>query len=141
MTGAALARGAAMRFVAVAALLASCTSPPGDADDDLGFDEDDGFSDDGGKADSAAWTSIGRGVAYQQVNAGPAIVIAYGGYTAKLGYSAAWARELVDARLGAEDVGHIYAVQGPADPGYAAREIANTKLRAHLAGIDDGASP
>jgi hypothetical protein len=97
----------------------------------------------GGKEDSPGpdWTSIGLGVAYQRVNTGNAIVIAYGGYTARLSDSAAWATELVDAKLGALDVGQIYAVQGPRDPGYDAREIANTKLRAHLAMIDDGTSP
>ncbi|HUJ61234.1 MAG TPA: hypothetical protein VLX92_22175 [Kofleriaceae bacterium] len=89
----------------------------------------------------SAWTSVGYGVAYQRVNAGDAIVIAYGGYTAKLAYSAAWASELVDARLGAAEVGQIYAVQGPEDPGYDAKEIGNSKLRRHLATIDDGASP
>src|SRR5262249_30203937 len=35
----------------------------------------------------------------------------------------------------------IYAVKGPQDPGYNAREIQNTKLRAHLKTIDDGTSP
>jgi hypothetical protein len=97
----------------------------------------------GGKEDSPgpSWTSIGLGVSYQQVNSGHAILIAYGGYSARLSYSAAWATELVDAKLGALDVGHIYAVKGPADPGYSSREIANTKLRAHLATIDDGQAP
>jgi len=101
----------------------------------------------GGKEDSPAeapgpgWTGIGYGVEYQQVNTGTAIVIAYGGYTAHLSYSAGWASELVDAKLGGEGVGHIYAVQGPRDASYAAKEIGNSKLRAHLATIDDGVSP
>jgi hypothetical protein len=90
---------------------------------------------------AADWTSIGRGVAYQQVNAGPAILIAYGGYSARLSYSAAWATALVDAKLGAAGVGHVYAVKGPDDPGYAAREIANTALRAHLATLADDTAP
>jgi len=89
----------------------------------------------------AGWTRIGRGIAYQQVNAGPAILIAYGGYSARLGHSAAWATELVDAKLGAADVGHVYAVQGPADPTYAAREISNTALRAHLATLANATAP
>jgi hypothetical protein len=97
----------------------------------------------GGKADgdNSAWTSVGYGVEYQRVNTGNAILIAYGGYSAKIAYSAGWATELVDARLGAEGVGQIYAVQGPEDPGYDAKEIGNSKLRAHLATIDDGVSP
>ncbi len=79
-----------------------------------------------------SWIEVGLGVAYEQVNTGNAVVIAYGGYTAKLGYSAAWATELVDAKLGGAGVGHIYAVKGPDDASYAAKEIANTRLRAHL---------
>jgi len=82
---------------------------------------------------SADWTPIGLGVSYQQVNTGHAILIVYGGYSAQLAYSAGWAEELVDAKLGAADVGHIYAVKGPQDASYAAREIGNSKLRAHLA--------
>jgi hypothetical protein len=89
----------------------------------------------------ADWTRIGRGIAYQQVNVGPAVLIAYGGYAAQLGHSAAWATALVDAKLGAAGVGHVYAVKGPADPGYAAREIANTALRAHLATLANGTAP
>jgi hypothetical protein len=87
------------------------------------------------------WLPISYGVAFQQVNAGSAVLIAYGGYTAELSYSAAWATELVDAALGAQGVGRIYAVQGPADPSYSGKEIGNSELRAHLATIDDGVSP
>jgi hypothetical protein len=95
-----------------------------------------------GKADGAsAWSLVGVGVAYQQVNTGHAILIAYGGYSARLSDSGSWATELVDQKLGAADVGHIFAVRGPADPGYAAKEIQNTKLRAKLATFDDGISP
>ncbi len=79
------------------------------------------------------WSEIGLGVSYAQVNTGHAILIAYGGYSAKLAYSAAWATELVDAKLGAGGVGHVYAVKGPQDASYSAKEIANSKLRAHLA--------
>jgi hypothetical protein len=125
-----------MRTLLVLVALGACASSADPGSDDY-FDED------GGKADGPGsdWTAVGFGVAYQRVNAGNAIVIAYGGYTAKLRYSAAWAQELVDARLGAAEVGQIYAVQGPMDAGYNAREIGNSKLRAHLATIDDGTSP
>jgi len=88
----------------------------------------------------ADWLRVGRGVAYQQINAGPAILIAYGGYSARLGHTAAWATELVNARLGAAGVGHVYAVQGPAEPSYAGREIANSALRAHLAALGGDAA-
>jgi hypothetical protein len=87
------------------------------------------------------WTYVGYGVEYQRVNTGNAILIAYGGYSAHLSYSAGWATELVDAKLGALNVGQIYAVQGPQDPGYQAREIGNSKIRHHLPTIDDGQSP
>ncbi len=87
------------------------------------------------------WASVGYGVAYQRVNTGNAILIAYGGYSAQLSYSAGWATELVNAKLGAVGVGQIYAVQGPEDPGYDAKEIGNSKIRKHLPTIDDGVSP
>ncbi len=120
--------------VLAALLLSACTSSAPDDPDDM-FEPPPDLADDG-KADapmSSDWTPIGLGVSYQQVNTGHAILIVYGGYSAKLSYSAAWATELVDAKLGAADVGHIYAVKGPADASYAAREIGNSKLRAHLA--------
>jgi hypothetical protein len=125
----------AMIRTLLAMMLVGCTaSVPGTADEP---DSPGAIP----EALGASWTSVGFGVAYQRVNAGNAIVIAYGGYTAELSYSAAWATELVDAKLGAADVGQIYAVQGPEDPGYDAREIGNSKLRAHLPTIDDGVSP
>nr|HEX4316393.1 hypothetical protein [Kofleriaceae bacterium] len=134
-----------MRFAVAAVLLFACTATvpgePGAAPSDDG-DAPPPMLPVGTEATlGSAWTSVGFGVAYQQVNAGSAILIAYGGYTAKLAYSASWASELVDARLGAVGVGQIYAVQGPEDPGYDAKEIGNSKLRAHLATIDDGTSP
>lgn len=120
----------------VATAVASCA-----AEDELADMADPALD---GKADGpldSAWTTVGTGVAYQQVNTGGAILIAYGGYSARTSDSAAWAMELVDQKLGAYDVGHIYAVKGPADPGYNAREIGNSKLRAHLRTFDDGTSP
>jgi hypothetical protein len=107
----------------VLALLTACSSAPDEEEPDELVDL--------GKGDGA-WACIGKGVAYQRVNAGDAVLIAYGGYTARIVDSAVWASELVDARLGGEGVGHIYAVKGPADAAYAAREIGNSKLRASL---------
>ena len=125
-----------LRAMAILAVLGACAAEDPPAND---FDQPTG----GGKADGPGdgWTGIGYGVEYQRVNTGNAIVIAYGGYTARLSYSAAWASELVDAKLGAADVGQIYAVQGPEDASYSSKEIGNSKLRAHLATIDDGTSP
>ena len=111
--------------------IVACGTGDDDFDDTDQLDELNDLA--GGKADGATWESIGNGVVYQRVNAGNAIVIAYGGYTARLVHSASWATELVNEKLGAEGVGHIYAVKGPAQASYAAREIGNSKLRAHLA--------
>ena len=131
-----MARGSqtasAMRAATFVIIFTACTSNvPGDSDSsvDVGDEVDPG------------WTSVGYGVEYQQMNAGSAFLIAYGGYSAKISYSAAWSNELVDVTLGANGFGRIYAVQGPEDPGYDAKEIGNSKLRAHLATIDDGVSP
>jgi hypothetical protein len=128
--------------IAVTVLLGACgATDEGDDVDDLADVGDlAAFGVDGTVELPGTWTDVGLGVAYQQVNTGHAVVIAYGGYTAQLAYSAAWASELVDARLGAANVGHVYAVKGPQDADYASREIANSKLRAHLATIDDGVS-
>lgn len=128
---------ARVRFVILLTLVACGTD-----DDELELDDADQLDELaalGGKADGLEWTSIGNGVVYQRVNAGDGIVIAYGGYTARLVHSTAWASELVDARLGAAGVGHIYAVKGPAQASYAAREIGNSKLRAHLATLGSDA--
>jgi hypothetical protein len=129
---------ARVKYSALLALaLAACA-----AEEDDDYSELDDIDSIAGKADGFSdWQLVGTGVAYNQVNTGHGVLIAYGGYTAKLSESAAWASELVDAKLGAADVGHIFAVRGPADPAYAAREIANTKLRAKLATFDDGMAP
>jgi hypothetical protein len=150
MGGLALARrGDVMRSMyamLMATTLVACGTD--DVDDGVELDDVESADDlagigggDDGKMDGATWTDVGLGVAYQHVNTGDAIVIAYGGYSAKLSYSAAWVSELVDQKLGGEGVGHVYAVKGPQDAGYNAKEIANSKLRAHLAMFDDGVSP
>ena len=78
--------------------------------------------------------SVGFGVTYQKVGSGSSVLIVYGGYTAQLAWSQAWSLELWRARLKALGVGHVYAAQGPKDPGYQAKEIGNSGLRAHLNG-------
>jgi hypothetical protein len=132
---------AMMRLAILSTALAACAGGvPEGADDPEGMAPGSG---DFGKEDGPGngWTSVGNGVEYLQVNSGGAIIIAYGGYSAQMSYSAAWAQELVDAKLGAAGVGKIYAVKGPQDPGYDAKEIGNSKLRKHLPTIDDGTSP
>lgn len=117
---------------------AACSSDDGWDEDTVGEEDADDSAQlaelaDLSKTDGSTWTSIGLGVVYQRVNAGDGVLIAYGGYTARLAHSASWATELVNARLGAAGVGHIYAVRGPWRADYSSREIANSKLRAHLA--------
>ena len=130
-------------WIAASLMLVACTSsattPPDGDDDETG----PGTGDPTALTEPAGpgWTTVGVGVEYRRVTTGNAILIAYGGYSAHLSYSAAWATELVDQKLGGVDVGQIYAVQGPADPGYDGREIGNSKLRRHLKTIDDGHSP
>ncbi len=88
------------------------------------------------KSDALAaipWATVGAGVSYKKVGAGGDVLIVYGGYTAQDVFSQRWADELVRDKLGAEGVGHIYAVKGPNQSGYANREIGNTKLVSHLA--------
>ena len=129
---------AVLRLVVVALCLAACSAD--EARVETPEEELAGLAALGGKADGASpWTLVGTGVAYEQVSTGKAIVIAYGGYTARRADSASWATELVDAKLGAEDVGNLFAVRGPADADYAGREIANSKLRHLLATLDDAA--
>lgn len=122
----------AMRALAFVIIFTACaTNVPGESDSsvEVGDQVDPG------------WTSVGYGVEYQQQNAGSAFLIVYGGYQAEITWSAGWATELVDVMLGsAAGIGRVYAVQGPEDPGYDAKEIGNSKLRAHLKTIDDGVS-
>lgn len=128
------ARAGTMPHVkSLALLLLVACSAPDEADVEIDEDYFDELPPDDFKGDGTSmWTSIGKGVAYLRVNAGDGVLIAYGGYTARIIDSAGWATELVNARLGAAGVGHIYAVKGPADASYAAREIGNSKIKAHL---------
>lgn len=128
-------------WLLLVAVLGACGSDVGD-EGDMMVDPD--AVDPGAIADtppSADWTTVGNGVAYRQVNTGTGVLIAYGGYSAQLAYSAAWSEELVDAKLGGAGVGHIYAVKGPQDASYSAREIGNTKLRAHLKALAGADGP
>ena len=87
------------------------------------------------KSDAIAaipWATVGAGVSYKKVGAGADVLIVYGGYTAQDVFSQRWADELVRDKLGADGVGHLYAVKGPNQSGYANREIGNTKLVTHL---------
>jgi hypothetical protein len=102
-------------------------------------DEDDGVSTDDASALTAGWTIVGNGVAYKKANnAGAGVFIGYAGYSVPLDRSAAWVDALLEARLAAIGVGHVYAVRGPSDAGYNNKDIANTRLSTHLV---NGAGP
>ena len=108
--------------------LAACAGPdPATGEIEVGEDE-------GAQTVAAdGWSSVGAGVAYRRVGEGDAVFVAFGGYSARDAWVRAWASELARARLGELGVGHLYAVRGPSDPGYRAREIGNSALAAHLA--------
>jgi hypothetical protein len=79
------------------------------------------------------WSSVSYGVTTKDTGGGDNIVIVYGGYTATMQDSQGWVTQLTRVRLGPLGVGHMYAVQGPADPDYSQREIGNSELAAALA--------
>lgn len=94
----------------------------------------DDVVDDGSAAQTAdGWATVGNGVAYRRVGDGDGVFIGYGGYSAKDPWVRGWVSELVRAKLGAMNVGHVYAVRGPVDAGYNGHEIGNRALAEHLA--------
>jgi len=81
------------------------------------------------------WSPVSFGVTTRDTGGGDNIVIAYGGYTATDADSQAWVTQLTTVRLAQLGVGHLYAVRGPQDADYAAREIGNSELAAALANL------
>ncbi|MBI5517534.1 MAG: hypothetical protein HY909_27435 [Deltaproteobacteria bacterium] len=77
---------------------------------------------------------MGLGVAYRDtgVASSQQVFIGYAGYAVQAEWSQAWVSRLYHDALRAYGVRHVYAVQGPADAGYSAREIGNSRLIAHL---------
>jgi hypothetical protein len=84
--------------------------------------------------DAVSWTSIGYGIHGATVGSGPNVLVVYGGYTATDADSEALSLQYVSAQMGALGVGHVYAVRGPKDASYSAREVGNSSLAAQLAG-------
>lgn len=127
-------RLARVAWVASLAIAAGCSGGDG---------ADDGAANSGEEASAltAGWSALGNGVAYKATDAGDGVFIGYAGYSVSLDRSAAWVDALVAARLRALHVGHVYAVRGPSDPGYRSRDIANTKLAAHLVAGPAGDAP
>jgi hypothetical protein len=83
----------------------------------------------------SAWTNVGNGIHGTSVGSGPNVLVVYGGYTATDADSEALSLQYVSAQLGTLGVGRVYAVRGPEDASYAAREIGNSSLAAQLAGM------
>jgi hypothetical protein len=119
--------------IAGLALACGCTGEGGT--------EDDADTADDAAALSAGWTVLGNGVAHKSIGGGAGVFIGYAGYSVPLDRSAAWVDALSEARLKALDVGHVYAVRGPSDPGYANKNIANTRLAKHLVDEAGTAAP
>jgi hypothetical protein len=93
----------------------------------------DASTPEGSSLESGTWSSVSFGVTTMNTGGGDDIVIAYGGYTATDQDSQAWVTQMTSVRLAQLGVGHLYAVRGPEDPDYAAREIGNSELAAKLA--------
>ena len=83
---------------------------------------------------SIAWTSVGYGVAYKdsQNPRGEDVFIGYAGYAVQMPWAQTWVTQLYLDALREHGVRHVYAVQGPRDALYAAQEIGNSRLVAHL---------
>jgi hypothetical protein len=111
-------------FSILASCAAGCASETSDSEnaDDNGSEE----------ALTEGWTRLGLGVAYKSTGNGPGVYIGYAGYSVKDSWSCAWTDELYRVRLQRLGIGNLYCVQGPRDAGYNAKEIANSKLTAHL---------
>lgn len=80
------------------------------------------------------WDSPGYGVFHRDARnpRGGDVFIAYAGYNIDAAAAQAWAARLYTDALRARGVRHVYAVQGPRDPGYDALEIGNSRLAADL---------
>ncbi|XP_046349969.1 uncharacterized protein LOC124130958 isoform X1 [Haliotis rufescens] len=79
------------------------------------------------------WTPLGIGVAYEDYGFGKNVLICYGGYGVTDTWARAWADRLVThSDLRSLAVGKVYAVKGPRDVLYNAKEISNSKLVQHL---------
>ena len=80
------------------------------------------------------WSEPGYGVAYRDSEnpRGQDVFIGYAGYAVQAPWARAWVTQLFRDALHDRGVRHVYAVQGPRDSAYAAQEIGNSRLIAHL---------
>lgn len=80
------------------------------------------------------WSEPGYGVAYRD-SANPRgqdVFIGYAGYGVQAAPARQWVTQLFRDALHDRGVRHVYAVQGPREPGYDSQEIGNSRLIAHL---------
>jgi hypothetical protein len=82
----------------------------------------------------ATGASVGNGIASKDTQnpRGANVAIIYAGYGSTLAGAEAWATALYRATLRDRGVRYVWAVQGPIDVQYSAKEIGNTKLVAAL---------
>lgn len=85
----------------------------------------------------ATGANVGYGVASKDTQnpRGQSVFIAYAGYDVSLASAEAWTTALYRTVLRDQGVRWIWAVQGPAQPDYASREIGNSKIAASLRAI------
>jgi hypothetical protein len=76
------------------------------------------------------WTELGTGVAFKdsQNPAGEAVFIGYAGYQVTDDEARAWVSALYEAALAEYGVRYVYAVRGPRDVQYDARELSNSRM-------------
>jgi hypothetical protein len=111
----------------ILAVAAGCAAPVADAES-------------GAAADTAAqdanlpgWSALSTGIASRELGAGTAVLVVFGGYGARPVHAEAWADALVLARGEPLGLGAAYAVKGPRDALYQARELSTTALAGALA--------
>jgi hypothetical protein len=80
------------------------------------------------------WTAIGQGVAFKDSHNpdGDGVFIGYAGYAVTDAEVRAWVTALYEASLHAHRVRYVYAARGPTDFTYAARDVDNAGLIAHM---------
>ena len=121
--------GAALRGASLLALALACLVGCGGTAEQAASDSADVTSTTPG---ADGWQAVGIGVSYRQISSGDKVFLGYGGFGADPEAAKGWVTELWRARLSELGVGHLYAIRGPADVGYAGAEIGNSKIVAHL---------
>jgi len=126
--------GAAARLLSVLAVASSACLSMG-CGSSSSSPGDDTASNELASSSGFTWTNVGNGIHGTTVGSGPNVLVVYGGYTATDADSEALSLQYVSAQMGALGVGQVYAVRGPEDASYSAREIGNSSLAAQLAGM------